>query len=290
MLNALCFDIDDLAYGLHMKCGSRMRSHYLVEKETYSLLQFLDRIRVRATMFVPGYVAERFPQLVRDMAVAGHEIGGHGNRHIAAQDLQRHEFRNEIRTCKHLIEDIVSLAVTTYKDPCWGISPQASWAYDELISEGYTIDNTAQPVLLQHLGKSPKQMSPFLYKDALTVIPVTSITFFRKRIPFNGGLYCAYVPSGLQKRYYRKLNERGIPFNYFCHPFELCPQDENKHIYSRGSVRAAFYGLYFGWYRHYITVLSETFELATLKDTYASFLALKEDDGPSQSFIVRGTA
>lgn len=290
MLNALCFDIDDLAYGLHMKCGSPMRSHYLVEKETYELLQFLDQIQVKATMFVPGYVAEKFSGLVRQMAEAGHEVGGHGNRHIAAKDLQRQEFRNEIRACKRLVEDTISQEVSTYKDPCWGITPRTPWAYDELISEGYVVDNTAQPMLLQHLGKSPENMYPFLYNDGLTVVPVTSISFLGKRIPFNGGLYCAYIPSRLQKRYYGKLNEAGIPFNYFCHPFELCPQNQNRYFYSRGSIRAAFYGLYFGWYRAYIENLSKTFKLTTLRKAYASFLPRRQDDKMPESLGARGTA
>ena len=104
MLNALCFDIDDLAYGLHMKCGSAAPAQYLVEKETRGLLEFLDSLQLKATMFVPGYVAERFPALVRDMAEAGHEIGSHGHRHIDAASLQRKEFREEISSSKKVIE------------------------------------------------------------------------------------------------------------------------------------------------------------------------------------------
>ena len=288
MLNALCFDIDDLAYGLHMKCGGARPSRYLVEKETYGLLEFLNQLGVKATMFVPGYAAEKFPQLVRDMAKAGHEIGGHGYRHMAAEFLHRYEFREEIRSCKGLIEATISREVSTYKDPCWGITPRSEWAYDELIGEGYTIDNTAQPFLLSHLGKAPQQMLPFTYADSLTVIPATSITIFGRTVPFSGGLYNAYIPFVLQKTYYKKLNDRGIPFNYFCHPFEVCPQDENRSIFSRGSVRAAFYGLYFGLYRGYIKQLHSVFELASLKTAYASFLTSKPAEAPLRTSSVKG--
>src|SRR5512136_2150070 len=111
MLNALCFDIDDLAYGLHMKCGSALPSEYLVEKETRGLLEFLDSLQVKATMFVPGYVAERFPDLVRDMAEAGHEVGSHGHRHMDAGSLQRKEFRNEIVVSKKILEETISQEV-----------------------------------------------------------------------------------------------------------------------------------------------------------------------------------
>ncbi len=267
MLNALCFDIDDLAYGLHMKCGSAVPTRYLVEKETHGLLEFLDSLQVKATMFVPGYVAERFPELVRDMAKAGHEIGSHGHRHMDARSLRRDEFRKEVVISKRIIEDISSIEVVVYKDPCWGITPGTPWAYDELIEAGYRMDNTAQPLLLQALGKSPREMLPFLYKDTLIVVPVTSITFFGKTIPFNGGLFCAYVPISAQIAHYKKLNRRKIPFNYYCHPFEVNPRDTNRQFWNRGSVRAAFYGIYFGRYRRNISELAAHFKLGTLRET-----------------------
>jgi polysaccharide deacetylase family protein (PEP-CTERM system associated) len=271
MLNALCFDIDDLAYGLHMKCGSALPSRYLVEKETYGLLEFLDTLQVKATMFVPGYVAELFPALVRDMAEAGHEVGSHGHRHMDAASLLRKEFRDEIVISKKIIEEITSKEVVVYKDPCWGITPQTPWAYDELIEAGYRVDNTAQPSLLKALGRSSDEMLPFMYKDTLTVVPVTSATFFGKTMPFNGGLFCAYIPATVQVRYYKKLNARGIPFNYYCHPFEITPRDANRHFWERGSLRAGFYGLYFGKYLEYISLLAATFKLGPLKDAYADF-------------------
>jgi len=267
MLNALCFDIDDLAYGLHMKCGSARPTRYLVEKETYSLLEFLDTLQIKATMFVPGYVAELFPALVSDMSKAGHEIGSHGHKHVDAASIKREEFREEIRTGKMIVEDIISLEVNVYKDPCWGITPRTPWAYDELIEAGFRMDNTAQPSLLESLGRSPQEMLPFLYKDVLTVVPVTSITVFGKTVPFNGGLFCAYAPLSMQIKYYQTLNNKGIPFNYFCHPFEVSPQDTNRHIWSRGSVRAGFYGLYFGKYRDNIAGLAGYFKLGPLRET-----------------------
>ena len=257
-----------LLMDLHMKCGSALPSRYLVEKESYSLLEFLDTLHVKATMFVPGYVAERFPALVRDMAEAGHEIGSHGHRHMDAGSLQRDEFREEIVVSKKIIEDITSKEIVVYKDPCWGITPQVLWAYDELIDAGYRMDNTAQPSLLKALGRSPDEMIPFQYKDTLTVVPVTSITLFGKTVPFNGGLFCAYVPATIQIQYYKKLNVRRIPFNYYCHPYEVTPRDANRRIWSRGSVRAGFYGLYFSIYRHYISRLAANFRLAPLKDVY----------------------
>jgi polysaccharide deacetylase family protein (PEP-CTERM system associated) len=272
MLNALCFDIDDLAYGLHMKCGSALPSEFLVEKETYGLLEFLDTLQVKATMFVPGYVAELFPALVKAMAEAGHEIGSHGHRHIDAGCLERKEFRKEVVISKEILEHIISKEVSVYKDPCWGITPRTPWAYDELIEAGYSVDNTAQPSLLESLGYSSDEMIPFRYKDLLTVIPVTSIRFFGKTMPLNGGLFTAYVPIDKQIKYFKRLNKKGVSFNYYCHPYELSPQGHNRYFWKRGSLRAGFYGLYFGKYRHYIALLAAQFRFGPLKDAYKEYI------------------
>jgi hypothetical protein len=94
-------------------------------------------------------------------------------------------------------------------------------------------------------------------------------------VPFNGGLFCAYVPLSMQIKYYKTLNARGIPFNYFSHPFEVSPQDANRHIWSRGSARAGFYGLYFGKYYANITGLALHFRLGPLKDAYMDFMDLQ---------------
>ncbi len=276
MINALCFDIDDLSYSLHAKGGLRLSSRYLVEQETMSLLEFLNTLGVRATMFVPGYVAQRFPGLVRAMVQGGHEVAGHGHRHIEAKRLTRQEFGQDIRDGKKALEDIISRNVQVYKDPCWGITEQTPWAYDELIEAGYRIDNTAQPSLLKALGRSARDMMPFTYKEALTVIPVTSAPIFGKTVSFNGGMYCAYIPAFMQIRYYRRLNRNGLPFNYYCHPYEISPEGANRRIWSRGSFRAAFYGIYFGIYRHYLRRLASHFTFAPLSNAYETYCGVHE--------------
>ena len=137
---------------------------------------------------------------------------------------------------------------------------------------GYRVDNTAQPSLLKSLGRQPEDMTPFMYKDSLTVIPVTSCRLLWRDIPFNGGFFCAYVPVTIQICHYRRLNRKGIPFNYYCHPFEIHPQGINRHPWKYSSVCAAFYGMYFGIYRHHLSHLVRQFKFAPLKTAYRAYL------------------
>jgi polysaccharide deacetylase family protein (PEP-CTERM system associated) len=272
IVNALCFDIDDLAYGLNVRNGTRLPSGSLVEKETYALLESLARMNITATMFIPGYIAQRFPRLVKEIGQAGHEVGSHGCAHMVAERLQKKGFREDASMSKKMLEDLLSAEVSIYKAPEWSITPRTPWAYDELISVGYRIDNTAQPSLLKFLGRQPQDMVPFTYKDSLTVIPVTSCRLLWRDIPFNGGLFCAYVPVTIQTYYYRRLNQKGIPFNYYCHPFEIHPQGTNRHPWKYSSACAAFYGIYFGIYRHHLSHLARHFKFAPLKTAYRTYL------------------
>lgn len=272
MINALTFDIDDLAYSLNVVKGTNLPNRYLVEQETYVLLESLEALALKATMFIPGYVARLFPDLVREIDRSGHDIGSHGFKHWVAGRLQRKGFQDDASAGKKILEDILSKEVDTFRAPDWGISPNTLWAYDELIALGYRVDNSAQPSLLKSLGRAPEDMTPFSYQGALTVIPVTSYQLWGKVFPFNGGLFCSYVPISLQIRHYQKLNQGGIPFNYYCHPYEFCPQGINRQTWKYGSVRAAFYGLHFGRYRDTLTRLARVFKFAPLQTAYQRFL------------------
>jgi peptidoglycan/xylan/chitin deacetylase (PgdA/CDA1 family) len=272
LLNALVFDIDDLAYSLNEVKGASLPTLYLVEKETYSLLESLEALAVKATMFIPGYVAQRFPDLVREIDRSGHEIGSHGFRHWVARRLQRKGFREDASAGKKILEDILSKEVDTFRAPDWGISLETLWAYDELIALGYRVDNSAQPSLLKSLGRSPGDLIPFSYQGALTVIPVTSYRLGGMVFPFNGGLFCSYVPLSIQIGRYRELNQKGIPINYYCHPYEFCPHGINRQTWRYGSIRAAFYGIHFGRYREAITRLARHFKFAPLRTAYRRFL------------------
>ena len=271
-INALTFDIDDLAYSLNEVKGTNLPNRYLVEKETITLLESLESLALKATMFIPGYVARLFPGLVREIDRAGHEIGSHGFKHWVAKRLQKDGFLEDVSAGKKILEDILSKEIDIFRAPDWGITPETLWAYEVLISAGYRVDNSAQPSLLKSLGRSPDDPLPFSYRGGLTIIPVTSYYFWGRIFPFNGGLFCSYVPISLQIKHYRQLNQKGIPINYYCHPYEFCPQGTNRQAWKYGSIRAAFYGIHFGRYRRIISLLAEHFKLAPLKTAYRRFL------------------
>ncbi|MEW6186422.1 MAG: DUF3473 domain-containing protein [Thermodesulfobacteriota bacterium] len=272
ILNALCFDIDDLAYSLNQVKGTHLLTDFPVEQESYALLESLVRMEIRATMFVPGYVARRFPALVRAMDQAGHELASHGSRHWTAGRLQKKGFGEDAGQGKKELEDVLGREIITFKAPDWGIKQGTLWAYDQLISLGFRVDHSAHPPLLKALGRRAEDWRPFGFRENLTVIPVTTIRIGGKVLPINGGMYSAYLPIGFQIRYFRHLNRQGIPFNYYCHPYEYSPQGLNRKPWKYRSLRAALYGLHFGRYQGAISRLASIFKLGPLREAYAQFL------------------
>jgi peptidoglycan/xylan/chitin deacetylase (PgdA/CDA1 family) len=271
-LNALCFDIDDLAYSLNQVKGAHLPTEFPVEQESYALLESLEQMDIRATMFVPGYVARRFPALIRAMDQAGHEMASHGSRHWTAGRLQLKGFKEDAGQGKKELEDVLGREIFTFKAPDWGIKPETLWAYDQLLSLGFRVDHSAHPPLLKALGRRAEDWSPFYFREHLKVIPVTTIRIGGKVFPINGGMYTAYLPISIQIRYFRKLNRQGIPFNYYCHPYEFNPKGWNREPWRYRSLRAGLYGLHFGRYEETITHLSSIFRFGPLGEAYARFI------------------
>lgn len=272
ILNALCIDVDDLAYSLRVVKGTGLSERYWVEEEGYALLEGLAELKIQATLFVPGYVAARYPALVRAMAEGGHEIACHGFSHQTAEQLGPKGFLEDAAAGKKELEGVIGRAVVIFKAPDWGIKEKTPWAYDQLIAAGFRIDHSAHPSLLKALGRRPDDGTPFLYHGVLSVIPVTTVSFFGKTYPFNGGMYTAYIPMTWQIRFFRQLNRQGIPFNYYCHPYEFHPCGTNRKPWRYGSIRASLYGLHFGKYERYIRTLGRTFRLGPLSRAYERFL------------------
>lgn len=272
ILNALCIDIDDLAYSLQVVKGTILAQRYWVEKEGYALLEGLEGLGIKTTMFVPGYVARRFPGLVLDMEKAGHEIACHGFSHRTAEQLGPERFLEDTAAGKQELEGVIGREVTLFKAPDWGIGPKTRWAYDQLISAGFRADHSAHPSLLRALGRKAGDWTPFMYKGGLMVIPVTTLSLLGAVFPFHGGMYTAYIPIGLQLRLFLRLNRKGVPFNYYCHPYEFNPCGTNRRPWQYRSLRAGLYGLHFGKYRKYIGRLSRLFRFGPIRDAYRSFL------------------
>ncbi|MGH8191979.1 MAG: XrtA system polysaccharide deacetylase [Rhodanobacteraceae bacterium] len=210
------------------KCISREdwpRWPVRVEGNTRRVLELFERHGVHATFFVLGWVAQRFPALVRDIGAAGHEIASHGFGHERLTTIRRREFRNGITRTKHLLEDISGGEVKGYRAPSYSIDPDTLWAYEELREAGYRYSSSIVPIHHDLYGMPDAPRFAFVAEGSgLLEIPVTTVRFGGRNWPCGGGGYFRLLPYALFRLGLRRVNRREHrPGVFYFHPWEVDP-------------------------------------------------------------------
>ncbi len=188
------------------------------------LLKLLDGHGVRGTFFTLGIVAEQHPQLVRDIAGAGHEIASHGWDHRRITDQTRDEFRESLRRSKCLLEDLGGARILGFRAPSFSITRGREWALDVLIEEGYSYDSSLFPVRRPGYGYGGgKRDSHRLDRQSgsLLEVPPTTLRRFGMTIPTGGGAYFRFLPYKLFRLGLEDAERRGTVGTFYIHPWEL---------------------------------------------------------------------
>lgn len=227
-----------------------------VVRNTQRILNLLDEHQVRGTFFVLGWVARRFPGLVRDIDRAGHEIGCHSFWHRLVYDLDPDTFREDLRCGRNVLEEIIGRPVVAYRAPSFSIVAGSLWALDILVEEGFRFDSSIYPVVHDRYGIPGAVSHPHEIECAagpLFEFPPAIHQMLGCRIPIGGGGYFRLLPLSLSLHGLRRVNETtGQPFMFYVHPWELDPDQPRL----TGSWRSRF--------RHYANLGSTADKLAQL--------------------------
>src|SRR5437868_1994302 len=180
-------------------CADWDRLESRVVGSVYRLLELLARHEGRATFFVVGWVAERHPDLVREIAHAGHEIASHSWDHARVTDQSPLMFRDSVRRAKYVLEDLAGAPVLGFRAPSFSIVPGREWALDVLIEEGYRYDSSLFPVRRPGYGYGyPNGLRDphWLERPAgrLAEIPPATLQWGGLRLPAAGGAYFRLLP------------------------------------------------------------------------------------------------
>jgi polysaccharide deacetylase family protein (PEP-CTERM system associated) len=201
-----------------------------VDWATREVLDLFDRHSTKATFFVLGYSARRYPQLVKDIVAAGHEVASHGYGHRIAYQQSPQQFLRDVRIAKQLLEDISGVEVLGYRAPNFSITPKNPWAYSSLVEAGYRYDSSRFPVWHPRYANQQASLLPEtldIEGSPLTVFPlaVATLDVFSKtyRLPVAGGAYWRLLPCWYSAWGLRQCNRaQRIGVTYF-HPWELDP-------------------------------------------------------------------
>src|SRR5919197_6054348 len=178
------------------------RSHWnrletRVSANTERLLEIFDEAKIQATFFVLGWVAERWPQLVRQIAGRGHEIASHGFGHRLVYDQTPRQFRDDVRRAKGILEATAGTQVFGYRAPSYSITPRSLWALDVLIEEGFRYDASIFPVHHDRYGIPVSSRHPYRLDrpgGSIVEVPGSTVRWALFNFPVAGGGYFRILP------------------------------------------------------------------------------------------------
>lgn len=194
-----------------------------VVESTNLVLSLLELGGIRATFFVLGWIAERFPSLVQRIGSAGHEVASHGYSHNRVSDLSPMQFREEIGRTKRLLEDCCGNAVRGFRAPTFSINRSSRWAYEILGEEGYTYSSSVYPITHDLYGWPEAPRRPFNPIDGsdFLEIPIATVRLMGANRPCGGGGYFRLIPYPLTRWCIRRINAGGMAGVFYCHPWEF---------------------------------------------------------------------
>ena len=232
ILNAISVDVEDYFHVTNLEhVAARGRWDQFesrVVRNTRNLLDLLDERGIRGTFFVLGWVASRFPSLVREIAGRRHEVASHGYDHRLVYEQTPRSFRQEVRHTKSVLEDLVEREVVGYRAPSCSITKDSLWALDILAEEGYRYDSSVFPIRHDRYGIPDADRFPTLRRCGgrgreIVEFPLSTLEALGTRVPVAGGGYLRLLPLGLSRYGIRRLNGRGRPAVVYVHPWEIDP-------------------------------------------------------------------
>lgn len=232
MENAFTVDVEDYfqvaAFADKISVASWPQRECRVERNTRLVLETLSQRGVHGTFFVLGWIAKRYPQLVREIAAHGHEIASHGMNHQLIYNQSQEEFREETRSSKELLEDVSQQRVIGYRAATYSITLRSLWALDILAEEGFLYDSSIFPMRHDRYGIPQAKLIPHRIDtpkgNSIVEFPISVLRYGGVTFPVAGGGYFRFFPYMLTRWGLRKLNADGQEFVFYIHPWELDPQ------------------------------------------------------------------
>jgi polysaccharide deacetylase family protein (PEP-CTERM system associated) len=229
--NAMTCDVEDYfqvsAFAPHIDRASWPARECRVEANIERVLALMADGGVKGTFFTLGWIAERYPDMVKRIAAAGHEIASHGYAHLRASDQDLAAFTQDITSSKLLLEDLTGQPVRGYRAPSFSIGSANLWALDALLAAGYRYSSSIYPVAHDHYGMPDAPRFAFYPNgaDGLLEIPITTVKLGRRNLPAGGGGYFRLLPYALSRWMMRRVNaEENEAAIFYFHPWELDPE------------------------------------------------------------------
>ena len=246
--NALTIDVEDYfqvsAFAPYIRRDDWDTRECRVERNVDRILGLLDEQDTKATFFTLGWVAERYPAMVRRIVDGGHELASHGYGHQRASDLTPQQLYEDVHRAKTILEDIGGQAVLGYRAPSFSIGTANLWALDTLLEAGYRYSSSIYPVKHDHYGMPDAPRFAHEVRPGLIEVPPTTLRLFDRNLPSSGGGFFRLLPYGVSRWMLQQVNSRDAQSAiFYFHPWEI---DEGQPRISGIDAKTRF--------RHYVNI------------------------------------
>ena len=273
MKNALTINLEDwfqassfeevIKYGKWRNCETR------IEFTTRKLFEILSARGVKATFFVLGWTAKKFPDLVKEIKSRGNEIASFGYAHEPINKLTEEKFYKDVERSLNILEKVTGEKISGYRAPNFSLMEETLLAYEDLVDLGFKYDSSVFPVRNKSYGYPEAPRFPYLIKTQkgglLWEIPLTTFPVMDKNIPIAGGGYLRLYPYWFIKKGIKQINFQGKPAIIYLRPWELDPHPPKVKV------------KFFNKFRHYsnldlmehkVEKLLKDFEFAPIKEVF----------------------
>jgi polysaccharide deacetylase family protein (PEP-CTERM system associated) len=193
---------------------------------TERILELLGRYEVKATFFVLGWTANKFPELIEKICRNGHEVGCHSFYHRLVYNLSPRDFKEDTRQAKDILEQITGVKVRGYRAPSYSFNGKTPWAFPILEELGFEFDSSIFPIHHDRYGvPGAPRFTYTIPGQNLVEYPLSTVVLWNRRIPVAGGGYFRLFPYWFVKRALASINQQeGKPFVFYLHPWEMDPE------------------------------------------------------------------
>ena len=263
IVNALTIDVEDYfqvsALAGHFPKDKWNSTECRVERNVHRILELMHRHGAKGTFFTLGWIAERYPKLIRLIAMEGHEIASHGYGHERASDQTPEAFLADIQLAKVVLEDIADCEVRGYRAPSFSVGYSNPWAHECIETAGYIYSSSVYPVKHDHYGVPDAPRFPYPVAKGLLEIPITTVRRFGRNWPVGGGGYFRLLPYPVSAWGIRKVNtEDRRPAIFYFHPWEI---DPGQPVVKEANAKTRF--------RHYVNLEHTEARLERLLQDFA---------------------
>ena len=235
--NAMTIDVEDYfqvsAFSNNISLDEWRNHDCRVEQNMARILELFDQHNVKGTFFTLGWIAQHYPNVVKQIVAQGHELASHGRNHVRAYDQSPKEFSDDIRSTKQMLEDLGGVEVKGYRAASFSIDERNLWAYDCLAEAGYRYSSSIYPVQHDHYGMpNAPRFSFYAHDSGLIEVPISTVQLMNRLWPSGGGGYFRFFPYAVSKQLIQTVNEKEKRSAiFYLHPWEIDPeQPKQKNI------------------------------------------------------------